>query len=139
MIVTDVTIHTLSGNHARLRAYASFVIDDRFVVHGCKVVEGRNGMIVSMPNRKATMPCPKCQASGWDGIAGCPVTDDFCGRCGERLPEFEVRTQDMRKGNGKLDVHRDVCHPLDREMRLEIERAILDKYREAISKPDGAA
>ena len=108
--ITSVTIvmNATCERHVRLRAYASFVIDDRFVVHGCKVVEGANGMIVSMPNRKATIPCAKCQEAGFAGQ--CPVTDDFCGRCGEQL--------------------RDVCHPLDREMRLEIERAILDRYRE---------
>ena len=129
MKITSVTIvmNATCERHVRLRAYASFVIDDRFVVHGCKVVEGANGMIVSMPNRKATIPCAKCQEAGFAGQ--CPVTDDFCGRCGEQLPEFEIRTQDMRKPNGKLDMHRDVCHPLDREMRLEIERAILDRYR----------
>jgi DNA-binding cell septation regulator SpoVG len=138
--VTEVTIYPVEQS-GKLRAYASFVLDDRFAVHGCKVIETLPGRLtVCMPNRKVTMQCPKCHATGWDGVAGPAVTDDFCGRCGELMPSFDERTRDYRKPNGKLDVHRDVCHPLDRETRDAIAQAVLDKYREvAANGPEGAA
>src|SRR5271166_581758 len=128
--ITEVTIYPVEPR-SKLRAYVSFVIDDRFVVHGCKIIQTTPSRLsVCMPNRKVTMQCPKCHATGWDGAAGPAVTDDYCGKCGEAMPPFEERTKNYRKPNGKLDVHRDVCHPLDPDTRQQIEVVVLEKYRE---------
>ena len=37
---------------SKLRGYASVTIDDCFVVHDIKVLEGNQGFFVSMPSRK---------------------------------------------------------------------------------------
>lgn len=135
MNVTEVTVYLVEPR-SKLRAYASFVLDGRFVVHGCKVIETTPGRLsVCMPNRKVTMQCPKCQGGGWDGMAGPPVTDDYCGKCGEMLPPFDERVKEYRRASGKLDVHRDVCHPLDPDTRDVIATAVLDKYREVSCQP----
>jgi len=36
----------------RMKAVVSVTIDDQFVVHDIKVVEGNNGFFVAMPSRK---------------------------------------------------------------------------------------
>lgn len=53
MKITDVRVRIAkSDEEAKLRAYADITIDDSFVVHGLKVIEGKNGIFVAMPSRK---------------------------------------------------------------------------------------
>jgi stage V sporulation protein G len=37
-----------------MKAVASITIDDEFVVHDIKVIEGEKGLFIAMPSRKAT-------------------------------------------------------------------------------------
>ena len=37
-----------------MKAVVSITIDDEFVVHDIKVIEGEKGMFIAMPSRKAT-------------------------------------------------------------------------------------
>ena len=50
MEVTDVTISLL--DEEKLRAFVNVVLDGEFVIHGLKVIRGRNGFFVSMPSRR---------------------------------------------------------------------------------------
>jgi stage V sporulation protein G len=50
--VTDVRVRKATGTESKLKAYCSVVLDGMFVVHDVRVVEGVNGMFVSMPRRK---------------------------------------------------------------------------------------
>ncbi|MGI6678139.1 MAG: septation regulator SpoVG [Dehalobacterium sp.] len=51
MDVTDVRIRkTLS--EGKMKAIVSVTIDDAFVIHDVKVVDGQNGLFVAMPSRK---------------------------------------------------------------------------------------
>jgi len=50
MEITEVRIFL--KNEDRLKAYASITFDDAFVVRNLKVIYGKKGMFVSMPNRK---------------------------------------------------------------------------------------
>lgn len=137
MNVTEVTIYPVDPS-GKLRAYVSFVLDGRFAVHGAKIIETAPGRLTCcMPNRKASMKCPRCLEAGGDTAVD--VTSDFCGRCGAEMPPFHDRTRGYRKEDGKLDVHRDVCHPLDGATRDAISRAVLDKYREVLRGPEDAA
>ena len=52
MQVTNVKIKKIEGQK-RLRAIASITIDDEFVVHEVKLIEGKNGLQMAMPSRKA--------------------------------------------------------------------------------------
>ncbi|HEY3369038.1 MAG TPA: septation regulator SpoVG [Symbiobacteriaceae bacterium] len=52
MQVTDVRVRKATGTESKLKAYCSVVLDGMFVVHDVRVVEGVNGMFVSMPRRK---------------------------------------------------------------------------------------
>jgi len=46
--ITDVKIYRTT-NTGNLKAYASVTLDDSYVVHGLRVLEGENGLWVSMP------------------------------------------------------------------------------------------
>lgn len=49
--ITEVRIFKSRGDGA-VKAYASVSLDGEFVVKGLKVIEGENGLWVSMPSRK---------------------------------------------------------------------------------------
>ncbi len=50
MEITSVKLRRAFGD--RVRASASVCFDGQFVVHDIRVVEGANGLFVSMPSRK---------------------------------------------------------------------------------------
>jgi len=50
MKITKVTIRPVEMD--KVRAIASITIDDEFVVHDLRVVEGERGFFVAMPSRK---------------------------------------------------------------------------------------
>lgn len=54
MKITDVRIRIGKGTEreGKLRAFADITFDESFVVHGLKVIEGKNGFFVAMPSRK---------------------------------------------------------------------------------------
>jgi len=51
MKITEVRITRLESD-GKIRAMASVTFDECFVVTGLKVLEGSNGLFVSMPSRK---------------------------------------------------------------------------------------
>jgi len=50
MKITEIRIHLM--NEDRLKAFASVIFDNEFVVRNMKVVEGTNGIFLCMPSRK---------------------------------------------------------------------------------------
>ena len=53
MDITDVRVRVAKNDEeAKLRAYADITFDDSFVIHGLKVIDGKNGLFVAMPSRK---------------------------------------------------------------------------------------
>lgn len=51
MIVTDVRVRKVL-TEGKMKAIVSVTLDDMFVIHDVKVVEGQNGLFVAMPSRK---------------------------------------------------------------------------------------
>ncbi len=51
MNITDVRIRKVL-EEGKLKAIVSVTIDDAFVVHDVKVVEGQEGLFVAMPSRR---------------------------------------------------------------------------------------
>ena len=51
MNITDVRLIKVDGQN-RLKAIAAITIDDCFVVHELRVIQGDNGLFVAMPSRK---------------------------------------------------------------------------------------
>lgn len=53
MRITDVKIKKVQSEN-RLRAIASVTIDDCFVIHELRIIEGKEGLFVAMPRRQAS-------------------------------------------------------------------------------------
>ena len=51
MNITDVRIRKLR-EEGKMKAVVSLTIDDAFVVHDIKIIEGQSGLFVAMPSRK---------------------------------------------------------------------------------------
>jgi stage V sporulation protein G len=51
MVITEVKVF-LAKNGGRLKAYATVVFDNEFIVRDLKIIEGHKGLFVSMPSRK---------------------------------------------------------------------------------------
>ena len=52
MNITDVRVRIVKKEDSKLKAVASITIDDCFVVHDIKVIEGKEGYFISMPSKK---------------------------------------------------------------------------------------
>ncbi|MCR5666387.1 MAG: septation regulator SpoVG [Eubacterium sp.] len=53
MQITDVRLRLIE-KEGKMKAVASITIDDVFVVHDIKVIEGEKGLFIAMPSRKAS-------------------------------------------------------------------------------------
>ena len=51
MNITDVRVRRVS-KEGKMKAVVSITIDDEFVVHDIKVIEGEKGLFIAMPSRK---------------------------------------------------------------------------------------
>ena len=54
MQITDVRVRKVVAKEGKLKAVVSITIDDEFVVHDIKVIEGEKGLFIAMPSRKAS-------------------------------------------------------------------------------------
>ena len=52
MQITDVRIRKVE-KEGKMKAVVSITIDEEFVVHDSKVIEGDKGLFIAMPSRKA--------------------------------------------------------------------------------------
>ena len=86
MNITDVRVRKVA-KEGKMKAVVSITIDDEFVVHDIKVIEGQDKLFTAMPSRKT--------------------------------PENEFK---------------DIAHPINSEMRDLLEKAILEKYNEALEE-----
>ena len=53
MQITDVRVRKVA-KEGKMKAVVSITIDDEFVVHDIKVIEGEKGLFIAMPSRKAS-------------------------------------------------------------------------------------
>ena len=53
MNITDVRVRKVAKD-SKMKAGVSITIDDVFVVHDIKVIEGEKGLFIAMPSRKST-------------------------------------------------------------------------------------
>ena len=52
MKITDVRIRLVTKEDSKLKAVATITIDECFVVHDIKVIEGKEGYFIQMPSKK---------------------------------------------------------------------------------------
>ncbi|MGI6006998.1 MAG: septation regulator SpoVG [Ruminococcus sp.] len=53
MNITDVRVRKVA-KEGKMKAVVSITLDEEFVVHDIKVIEGEKGLFIAMPSRKAT-------------------------------------------------------------------------------------
>ncbi len=53
MKITDVRVRKMTQD-SKMKAIVSITIDDEFVVHDIKVIEGEKGLFIAMPSKKAS-------------------------------------------------------------------------------------
>lgn len=53
MQITDVRVRKIT-KEGMMRAIVSITIDEEFVIHDIKVIEGDKGLFIAMPSKKAT-------------------------------------------------------------------------------------
>lgn len=53
MQITDVRVRKIT-KEGKMRAIVSITIDEEFVIHDIKVIEGDKGLFIAMPSKKAT-------------------------------------------------------------------------------------
>ena len=53
MEITDVRVRKVALD-GKMRAIVSITLDNEFVVHDIKVIEGEKGLFIAMPSRKAS-------------------------------------------------------------------------------------
>ena len=53
MKITDVRVRKIT-KEGKMKAIVSITLDDEFVVHDIKVIEGEKGLFIAMPSRKAS-------------------------------------------------------------------------------------
>lgn len=52
MKITNIQLRLLKKQTGNLKAYADITFDETLIVHNVKVVEGKKGLMVSMPSVK---------------------------------------------------------------------------------------
>ena len=82
MKVTDVRLRKIQTD-GRMKALVSITLDEAFVIHDLRVIEGNSGLFVAMPSK--------------------------------RTPDGEFR---------------DIAHPINYDMRQEIQDAVMKVYDE---------
>lgn len=53
MQVTDVRVRKIA-KESKMKAVVSITLDDEFVVHDIKIIEGDKGLFIAMPSKKAS-------------------------------------------------------------------------------------
>lgn len=53
MTITDVRVRKVT-KEGKMKAVVSVTIDEEFVVHDIKVIDGEKGLFIAMPSRKTT-------------------------------------------------------------------------------------
>ena len=52
MKITSVNIHRIDKENNRMKAIVSIVLDDCFVIHDIRIIQGDKNLFVAMPSRK---------------------------------------------------------------------------------------
>ena len=52
MKITSVNVRKFEKEGSHMKGLATVLIDDAFVVHDIRIIEGENGLFIAMPSRK---------------------------------------------------------------------------------------
>lgn len=52
MEITNVRVRVVEKENSKMRGFASVTIDNQFVVHDIRILEGDNGLFLAMPSKQ---------------------------------------------------------------------------------------
>ena len=52
MEITNVRVRIVEKDNSKMRGFANVTIDDQFVVHDIRILEGNNGLFLAMPSKQ---------------------------------------------------------------------------------------
>ena len=52
MEITNVRVRIVEKDNSKMRGFANVTIDDQFVVHDIRILEGDNGLFLAMPSKQ---------------------------------------------------------------------------------------
>lgn len=95
-IITNISVYTLNDSNSKTVALATVTIADCLVLTGLKIISGKNGMFVSMPQRKLSKPDKN--GNGYVDIFF-PVTHDFREELNNAiLDEYDKKVDEEKNG-----------------------------------------
>ena len=95
-IITNISVYTLNDSNSKTVALATVTISDCLVLTGLKIVKGKKGMFVSMPQRKLS----KLDKNGNEyADIFFPVTHDFREELNNAiLDEYDKKVDEEKNG-----------------------------------------
>lgn len=95
-IITNVSVYTLNDTNSKTVALATVTIADCLVLTGLRIVKGKKGMFVSMPQRKLSKPDKN--GNEYADIFF-PVTHDFREEFNDAiLDEYDKKVDEEKNG-----------------------------------------
>lgn len=106
-----------TGVQRETAGFSSITFDESFVIRDLKILQGSQGLIVVMPSRKTTYPCPFCRIKN-------AFTANFCNQCGKAIRPVHIPTD----AEGRRKLYADVAHPINSATRTYIIETVLVAY-----------
>lgn len=95
-IITNISVYTLNDTNSKTVALATVTISDCLVLTGLKIVKGKKGMFVAMPQRKLSKPDKN--GNEYADIFF-PVTHDFREELNNAiLDEYDKKVDEEKNG-----------------------------------------
>ena len=95
-IITNVSVYTMNDSNSKTVALATVTISDCLVLTGLRIVKGKKGMFVSMPQRKLSKPDKN--GNEYADIFF-PVTHDFREELNDAiLDAYDDKVDEEKKG-----------------------------------------
>lgn len=116
MNITQVRVQL--AREQRLRGYCSIVIEGVFVIRDLKIIDGKTGLFVAMPQREIRARCYSCEGKN-------SLRSKFCGHCGVSLRKPDKDAQQLQA---------DIVHPIHHQGRAALHEAIMREYHAELAR-----
>jgi stage V sporulation protein G len=129
MHLTEIRINLCGDGSSRLRAFCSLTIEDTFVIHDVKLIDGPDGLFLAMPSRKLCDRCDRCGDKNH-------LRARYCNHCGSRLNENRYMRYQNGNSNGhsRIKLHADIAHPINARCRQEIHAQVIEAYHAEVER-----
>lgn len=122
--VTKTCIKLASGTPGLLLAFARIELDGCLIIHDMKIIQGKKGRFVKMPDHKVRKRCVHCTLKN-------PIDANFCYRC---RTEFSEESKAVPVKNGRRKDFDDIVHPITHECTEYLRDTVLAAYETELEK-----